>query len=60
MSVLVPAPHCLYFSFVILSEVWESYASCLVFVVVVVVVPQVCLGSSGSFMLPYKSLDCLF
>ena len=32
MSVLVPVPHCPdYSNFVILSEVWESYASCLVF-----------------------------
>ena len=32
MSVLVPIPHCLdYWSFVILSEVWESYASCFFF-----------------------------
>ena len=42
MSVFVPVPHCLvYCSFVILSEVWESYDSCLVFV------PQDCFGNSG-------------
>ena len=42
MSVLVPVPHCLdYYGFVILSEVLESYASCLVFV------PQDCFGNSG-------------
>ena len=49
MSVLVPVPHCLDdCGFVILPEVWESYASCLVFV------PQDCFGNSGSFMVPYK------
>ena len=53
MSVLVPVPHSLDdCSFVILPEVWESYASCLVFV------PQCCFGNSGSFMVPYKFLDC--
>ena len=42
MSVLVPVPHCLDdCSFVILPEVWESYASCLVFV------PQDCLAILG-------------
>ena len=51
MSVFVPVPHCLDdCSFVILSEVWESYASCLFFV------PQDCLGNSGSFIVPYKFL----
>ena len=39
MSVLIPVPQCLDdCSIVILSEVWESSASCLVFV------PQVCFG----------------
>ena len=38
----------------ILPEVWESDASCLVFV------PQDCFGNSGSFVVPYKVLDCLF
>ena len=33
MSVLVPVPHCFDdCGFVILPEVWDSYASCLVFV----------------------------
>ena len=42
VSVLVPLPHCLaYRSFVILTEVWERCASCLVFA------PQDCLGHSG-------------
>ena len=32
MSVFVQVPHCLYYcSFVVLSEVWESYASCFIF-----------------------------
>jgi len=54
-SVLVPVPCCLDdCSFVILPEVWESYASCLVFVL------QNCFGNSGSFVVPYKFLDCLF
>ena len=39
---------------VMLPEVWESDASCLVFV------PQDCLGNSGSFVVPYKCLDSLF
>ena len=31
MSVFVPIPHCFdYCSFVVLSEVWEGYASCFV------------------------------
>ena len=55
MSVFVPAPYCLdYGSFVILSEIWESYASCLVFS------PEDCFGNSGSFMVPCKFLDFLF
>ena len=46
LSVLVPVPHCLDdCGFVILPEVWESDASCLVFVL------QNCLGNSGSFVL---------
>ena len=54
MSDLVPVSHSLddCGSFVILPEVWESYASCLVFV------PQDCFGNSGSFMVLYKFLDC--
>ena len=52
-SVLVPVPHCLdYCGSVILPEVWESFASCLVFV------PQDCFGNSGSFVVPCKLLDC--
>ena len=55
LSVLVPVLHCLdHCSFVIFSEVWEIYTSCLVFF------PQNCFGNSGSFMVPYKFLDCLF
>ena len=55
MSVLVPVPHCPDDSgFVILPEVWESYASCLVFV------PQNCFGTAGSFVVPYKFSACLF
>ena len=51
MSVLVLVPHCLDdCSFVILSEVWESYAFCLVFV------PENCFVNSGSFVIPYKFL----
>ena len=38
MSVLVPVPHCLDdCGFVILPEVWESDASCLVFVLEIAV-----------------------
>ena len=45
LSVLIPVPHCLDdCGFVILPEVWESYASCLVFV------PQNYFGNSGSFV----------
>ena len=49
MSLLVPVPHGLdYYSFVILSDVWGIYASCLAFV------PQDCFGNFGCFMVPYK------
>ena len=52
MCVMVPVPHCLDdCGFVILPEVWESYAFCLAFV------PQDCCGNSGSFVVPYKFLD---
>ena len=52
MSVFVPIPCCFdYHSFVVLSEVWESYASCFV------LFPLVCCGNSGSFMVLYKFLD---
>ena len=55
MYVLVPVPHCLDdYSFVILTEVWESYGSCLFFV------PQDCFGNTGSFIVPYTFLDYLF
>ena len=41
MFVFVPVPHCCdYCSIVVLSEVWESYASCLVFF------PWDCFGDS--------------
>ena len=54
-SVFVPVPHSLdYYSFVILSEVLESYVCCLVFV------SRDCFGNSGSFMDPYKFLNCFF
>ena len=54
MSVFVSVPYHLdYCSFTILSEVWESHTSCLVFV------PQDCFGNSGSFMVLYKFLNCL-
>ena len=50
MSVFVPVTHCLdYCTFVILSEVWESYASWLFFFL-----PEDCFGNSGSFIVPYK------
>ena len=53
MSVLIPVPHCLdYHGFVILPKVWDRYAFCLVFIL------QDCFGNSGSFMVPYKFLDC--
>ena len=55
MSVLVQIPHCLdNRGSVILPEVWKSYASCLV------LVPQDCFGSSGSLVVAYRCLDCLF
>ena len=55
MSVLVPGPHCLGDGgFVKLPEVWESDASCLDSV------PQNCFGNSGSSVVPYTFLDCLF
>ena len=45
MSVFVPIPCCFdYCSFVVLSEVWEGYASCFV------LFPQACFGNSGSFI----------
>ena len=53
MSVLVPVPYWLNdCSFVVLSEVWESDASYLVFVT------QDCFGNSGSLVVPYEFLDC--
>ena len=55
MSVFVPVPHCFdYCSFVVLSEVSESYTSCFVFVT------HYGFGNSGSFMVPYKFLNYLF
>ena len=49
MSVFIPVPcYFEYCSFVVFSEVWESYASCLVFF------PQYYLDNSGSFMVPYN------
>ena len=53
-TVFVPVPHCFDdCGSVILSEVWESYASCLALVL------QDRFGNSGSFMVPYKFLDYL-
>ena len=44
MSIFVPMLHCFdSCSFVVLSEVWESDASCFVFI------PQDCFGKSGTF-----------
>ena len=55
MSLLVSVPYCLDdCGFVILPEVWEHYATWLVFV------SQYCFGNSGSFVIPYRILDCLF
>ena len=55
MSVLVPVPHYLDdCGFVIVPEVWERDASCLVFV------PQNGFGNSGSFVVPHNFLYCLF
>ena len=52
--VFVPIPHCFdYCSFVVLSEVWEGYASCFV------LFPQDCFGNSGSFMVSCKFYDSL-
>ena len=49
MSVLIPVPNCLDdCSFVTVPEVWESYASCLVFVL------QDGFGNSGSFVVLYE------
>ena len=51
----VPVLHCFdYCSFVVLSEVWEIYASCFV------LFPEDCFCNSGSFMVPYIFLDYLF
>jgi len=55
MSRLIPVPHCLDdYGPVILPEVWENDASCLVFVL------QDSFGNSGSFVVLYKFLDGLF
>ena len=44
MCIFVPILHCFdSCSFVVLSEVWESDASCFVFI------PQDCFGKSGTF-----------
>ena len=49
MSIFLPIPCCFdYCSFIILSEVWEHYASYFV------IFPQDCFGNSESFMVPYK------
>ena len=51
MSVFVQIPWCFDCgSFVILSEVWEGYASCLPHY------PQDCFGNSGSFMVLYNPM----
>ena len=49
VSIFVPVLHCFdYCSFLLLSEVWEDYACCII------LSPQDCFGHSGSFMVPYK------
>ena len=58
LSILFHWPICLflcqyytdfdYCSFIVLSEVWEGYASCLF------CFPRYCSGNSGSFVAPYK------
>ena len=55
MSVFVPVPLD-YCSFVILSEVWESYASCFV----LAILWQFCIGNSGSFIAPFTLLNKIF
>ena len=53
LSVLIPVPHSFDDSgFVIVFAVWKSYTSYLIFV------SQDCFGNSGSFVDPYKFLDC--
>ena len=54
-SVFVPIPRCFdYCSFVVLSEVWEGYASSFV------LFPQNCFDNSGSSVVQYKFQDYLF
>ena len=49
ISGLSPIPRCFdYYSFVILSEIGEGYASSSV------LFPQDCFGNPGSFLVPYK------
>ena len=56
MSVFVPVPHCLdYYSFITLSEVWESYVSCFDFFFPL----RIALAVMG-FVVPYKFLDFFF
>ena len=48
----MPIPCCFDdYSFVVLSEVWQGYTSCFV------LFPEDCIGSSGSFMVPYEFWD---
>ena len=59
VRLFVPVPYYLdYCSSVILSEVWESYASCLVLFVLFFSLRIAAENSSGSFMVSYKFLDC--
>ena len=52
MSVFVPMPYGFdYCGFVVLSKVWDGYASCFA------LCPQDCFGNSGSFMVPYEFKD---
>ena len=56
MSVWVPVPQCFDdCSFVIVPGGWANYGFYFF-----VVVPWDSFGNSGSFMVPYKCLDCLF
>ena len=55
MSVFVPVSCCFdYCSSVVLSEVWEGYASSFS------LFHQYCFGDSGSFIVPYKLEHYLF
>ena len=54
MSVFVPGPCWFdYYGFLLLSKVWEGYASGFV------LFPQDYFGTSGSFMVPYECSNYL-